>query len=113
MCSDAGVMPSLADALKKTKKLTGLDISNNDMKAVHVQILAPALQDMGVLASLNLAGNVLGYSNEGPQFAEQIAAALPKWYFVCLVPHSSFSHPCHPCQRGVVQVDLVRRVVLG
>ena len=57
---DAGPMPALAEALKNTTKLTGLDISNNYMKAVHVEVLAPALRDMGALASLNISGNRIG-----------------------------------------------------
>ena len=71
---DAGATPALAEALKKTTKLTGLDISNNFMKAVQVEILTPALQGMGSLVSLNLANNDLRV--EG---AKHIAEALPKW----------------------------------
>jgi hypothetical protein len=58
--NDAGAMPALAEALKKTTKLTSLDISNNYMKAVQVEILAPALQDMGSLSSVNLLKNGIG-----------------------------------------------------
>ena len=64
-------MPALAEALKKTTKLTSLDISRNNMKAVQVEILAPALQNMGELASLNLANNEL--VSESSNIDEQTA----------------------------------------
>ena len=57
----AGAMPALAEALKKTTKLTSLDISNNFMKAVQVEILAPALQDMGSLSSITFGEHSSNY----------------------------------------------------
>ena len=61
---DAGVMPALADALKKATKLTSLDISCNYMKAVQAEILAPALHDMGALSSLNISRNGIDSAQE-------------------------------------------------
>ena len=54
---DEGPAPVLAEALKNCTSLHTVLISSNYMKAIHAKILAPAIQDMGALAKLDISNN--------------------------------------------------------
>jgi Ran GTPase-activating protein (RanGAP) involved in mRNA processing and transport len=54
---DEGPMPALAEALEKNTCFKTLNISSNCMTAIHAQILAVAMKNMGSLGSLNVSTN--------------------------------------------------------